>query len=197
MLGGLQAAITTKELPVSSDQVWQLLADGRRYADWVVGASHIREVEPGWPNVGAKFHHTVGVWPFHLRDNTVVEGCEVGRRLVLEARARPFGRARVEITLEETPKGTRVVMSEEAKSPALARWANPVLAPLIHVRNVEALRRLAALCIESIDSSLPSRDVDESTTDLSEEATDEAVLDKELADSFPASDPPSSWGGIT
>lgn len=146
---GIESAITNRELPVPPDRVWQLLADGRRYADWVVGASRIRKVEPEWPDVGSRFHHTVGVWPFHLRDTTVVEECEVGHRLVLEARARPLGRARVEIVREPVAGGTRIMMSENAHSPALARWGNPVLAPLIHVRNVEALRRLAALCEES------------------------------------------------
>jgi uncharacterized protein YndB with AHSA1/START domain len=165
MLGRLQTAITTKELTVPSNRVWRLLADGRRYADWVVGASHVRDVEAGWPTVGSKFHHTVGVWPFHLKDKTVVEECEVGRRLVLEARARPLGRARVEIVLEDIPIGTRVVMSEEAKSPAVARWGNPVLAPLIHMRNVEALRRLAALCDGSVDPLAPRAD-DESAPPL-------------------------------
>jgi hypothetical protein len=158
MLGGLQTAITTKDLPVQSDRIWELLADGSRYADWVVGASHVRDVEAAWPAVGSKFHHTVGVWPFHLRDETVVEVCELGRRLVLEARARPFGRVRVEIVLEDIPTGTRVVMYEEAQSPAAARWGNPVLTPLIHVRNVEALRRLAALCDGSGDPLAPRGD---------------------------------------
>ena len=139
---------TTRELAASPGQVWRVLADGGRYADWVVGANHVREVESAWPEVGSKFHHTVGVWPFYLRDSTVVEECWEGRRLVLEARARPFGRARVEITLEGTGAGTRVAIGEEARSPLLVRWANPLLAPLIHVRNAEGLRRLAGLCEE-------------------------------------------------
>ena len=145
MFGTFESAVTTRELPVTPEDVWALLADGRRYADWVVGASHIRAVEPGWPEVGSKFHHTVGVWPCHLRDSTVVEECDTGRKLVLEARARPFGRARVEIRLEEIQTGTRIVMREEVRSPAVARWGSPLLAPLLHVRNVEALRRLASL----------------------------------------------------
>jgi uncharacterized protein YndB with AHSA1/START domain len=196
MLGILQTAITTKELPVPSNRVWQLLADGSRYADWVVGASHVRHVEAGWPTVGSKFHHTVGVWPFHLRDNTVVEECEGGHRLVLEARARPLGRARVELVLEDIPGGTRVILSERAKSPAVARWGNPVLAPLIHLRNVEALRRLAALCDGPI-APLAPRAHDESASYSSDAAAAESALDEELAGSFPASDPPSSWGGTT
>lgn len=103
----------------------------------------------------------------------------------------------MEIALEEIPTGTRVVMSEEAKSPAIARWGNPVLAPLIHVRNVEALRRLAALCNGSSDCSRPSEGGNDSETGLPMDSTDEAGLDEELADSCPASDHPSSWGGIT
>jgi uncharacterized protein YndB with AHSA1/START domain len=197
VIGGLKTAVTSIELPVPSDRVWRLLADGRRYADWVVGASHIREVEREWPAVGSKFHHTVGVWPFHLRDDTVVEECEVGCRLVLEARARPFGRARVEISLEEIPTGTRVVMAEEACSPAVARWSSPVLTPIIHVRNVETLRRLATLCQEQGGHPpWPSRG-DEPAVRPPETTAAEPALDKELADSLPASDPPSSWGGTT
>lgn len=195
MLGGLDSATTTRDLTVPPDRVWQLLAAGDRYADWVVGASHIRGVDPAWPAVGSKFHHTVGVWPFHLRDNTAVEECDVGRRLALEARARPFGRARVEITLEPIPTGTRVVMSEAARSPALARWSNPVLIPFIHVRNVEALRRLAALCEQSPDAD--STRAAGLAGGTPEPQPSEAALDAELADSFPASDPPSSWSGST
>jgi hypothetical protein len=145
----VQKAITAREVSVAPGRVWHVLADGRRYADWVVGASQMRDVEPSWPAVGSKFHHTVGIWPLHLKDTTAVEVCEVGRRLVLEARARPFGRARVEINLEASSSGTRIVMFEEARSPTLVRWSNPILTPLIHVRNTVALRRLAALCERS------------------------------------------------
>jgi uncharacterized protein YndB with AHSA1/START domain len=154
VLGGIHSARTTRDLRATPERVWQLLADGRRYADWVVGASHVRKVEPAWPVVGSKIHHTIGVWPLHLRDTTAVEECEMGSRLVLEARARPFGRARVEIVLQEIPTGTRIVMTEGARSPSVARWSNLWLAPLIHVRNVEALRRLATLCEESAHSPL-------------------------------------------
>ena len=35
------------EAPV--DAVWAVLADGWSYAGWVVGASHIRDVDTGWP----------------------------------------------------------------------------------------------------------------------------------------------------
>jgi hypothetical protein len=189
-------AVTTKDLPVTRDKAWRILADGRRYADWVVGASHVRDVESEWPAAGSQFHHTVGIWPLHLRDTTAVRECEVGQRLVLEARALPFGRARVEIVLEDIPAGTRIGMSEEACSPSIARWINPLLAPLIHVRNTEALRRLANLCekvsVVADDQRAVLRSKPQADSGLSAPA-----LDKELADSLPASDPPSSWDGTT
>ena len=74
-----------------------------------------------------------------------------------------------------------------ARSPSLARWSNPLLAPLVHVRNVEALRGFAELCVTPSASGggagPPAKSADPSPS--------ESALDNELADSFPASDPPS------
>ena len=163
---------------------------------WSVPAM-FEDVEPGWPAAGSEISTTPWVsGPFIRETSTAVEVCEVGHQLVLEARARPFGRARVEITLEEIPNGTRIVMSEEARSPSLARWSNPVLAPFVHVRNVEALRRLAAL-LEDPTVSYSGPYEGRPQRDTPELDPLEAALDEELADSFPASDPPSSWGGTT
>ena len=68
--------------------------------------------------------------------------CVAGERLVLEARFRPFGRARVEVRLKPSKMGSVVEMIEEPSSPAIARMTRPLWEPLIHVRNTEALRRL-------------------------------------------------------
>jgi hypothetical protein len=125
--------------------VWKILADGRRYADWVVGAQRVRSVEPSWPAVGSKFHHSVGVGPLCLYDNTEVLEMELGRRLVLEARLRPLGRARVELLVVPSEHGTRVVMTEKPCSPFPVRMFGSLLDPLLHVRNAEALRRLESI----------------------------------------------------
>jgi hypothetical protein len=61
--------------------------------------------------------------------------------LVLEARFRPFGRARVEVRFKPSKMGSEVEMVEEASAPAVARLTSPLWDPLIHVRNTEALRR--------------------------------------------------------
>ncbi|HVU75117.1 MAG TPA: SRPBCC family protein [Mycobacteriales bacterium] len=81
------------------DVVWQVLADGYAYADWVVGTKAIRAVDAGWPAVGTSIHHRVGVGPLVIEDRTTVRVCDPGRRLELEAFAGPTGSARIAIEL--------------------------------------------------------------------------------------------------
>ena len=138
-------ATTTRTIDAPVEAVWATLADPYLYADWVVGAKRIRRVEGSWPDPGAKFHHTVGVWPLRLRDNTTVLECEVGSRLVLEARIRPVGVARVEIDLRGAGATTQVTMTEVPTAPRAARWSLPVIDPLTHRRNLQALRRLGGV----------------------------------------------------
>ncbi len=105
----------------TAEDVWRVLADGWTFASWVVGASRVRAVEPGWPQVGAHVHHSVGTWPAVLNDDTEVLESEPSRRLVLQARTRPVGEARVEITLRPDATGTVLSISEDFVSgPALA-----------------------------------------------------------------------------
>jgi uncharacterized protein YndB with AHSA1/START domain len=137
-------AITARDIPALPDQVWAVLADPMRYAEWVVGAQEVRGFDGEWPARGARFHHTVGLGPIRIHDNTSVLECTPSRRLVLRARARPFGHARVELELTASEGGTRVEMTEEPTSP-VAKFGRRVLDPLIHTRNVEALRRLEQL----------------------------------------------------
>ena len=50
------------------EAVFDVLQDGRRYADWVVGASRIRKVDPQFPEPGTSFGHKLGVWPLLFND---------------------------------------------------------------------------------------------------------------------------------
>ena len=93
-------------------EVWRVLSDGWLYTGWVVGASHVRAVDPGWPGVGQKLHHSVGVWPLLINDSTSVVEMEPNRRLVLQARAWPAGEARVEIDLIGDGGATTVTINE-------------------------------------------------------------------------------------
>ena len=69
----------TRVIRTTPDRVWDVLADGWLYPLWVVGATRMRAVDAGWPEVGSKLHHSVGVWPLVLDDNTEVLECEPGR----------------------------------------------------------------------------------------------------------------------
>jgi hypothetical protein len=122
-----------------------VLTDARSYSLWVVGAKDIRDVEGPWPQPGSRFHHTLGMGPFTLQDNTKSLKAEEGRFLAIEARARPLGRAHVTFTLARVDDGTRVTIDEMFVSPLVVKLFNPLLAPLISSRNVETLRRLASV----------------------------------------------------
>ena len=123
--------------------IWAVLADARSYSLWVVGAKDIRDVEGPWPEPGSKFHHTLGMGPLTLQDNTKSLALDEGRYLAIEARARPLGRARVDFVLSPSNGGTTVTIKETFVSPPLMRMFNPLFAPLIRGRNVQTLRRLA------------------------------------------------------
>ena len=89
----------------SRDAVWSVLADGWTYAAWVVGTSRIRDVDPSWPAVGARIHHSVGAWPLLLDDQTEVIDADPGRLLVLRAKGWPAGEAMVQLELHHADSG--------------------------------------------------------------------------------------------
>lgn len=127
------------------DEVWRVLADGWSYAGWVVGASRIRAVADDWPAVGSVIHHSVGQWPVLLDDETTVLECEPGTRLVLQAKARPYGQALVEIEVHAHGSRTLIEMREDAvRGPGLLIPA-PARQLAIVPRNNETLLRLALL----------------------------------------------------
>ena len=136
-------ARTARFLPdVPLPVVWSVLADATTYAHWVVGCRYVRYVEEEWPSVGSAFHHSFGAGPAYVNDKTVVLACEPERRLVLEARAAPFGSARVSFLLGRGGGGTHVVMDEEPLRPLALRLAAPALVAPTVARNALSLRRL-------------------------------------------------------
>lgn len=140
---GAPMAVTRRRMPHPPSAVLALLADGRRYADWVVGAKRIRAVDSTWPEVGSEFHHTVGVGPLSTSDTTeVLSFTRPDGPVVLKARAWPTGAARVTIACEPTPEGCEVVIDEVPLEGPMRSVQNPVLDGLIHLRNVESLRRM-------------------------------------------------------
>ncbi len=140
-------AEVSRQVAASPERVFEVLADGWLYTTWVVGASHIRAVDAEWPDPGSRIHHAVGAWPVLLEDETQVEECEAPSRLVLIARGRPFGEARVGLRLSASGNGTRVTMVETPVS-GPGKWLhNPLAEAVLRRRNQESLDRLAVLAV--------------------------------------------------
>ncbi|NPC98991.1 SRPBCC family protein [Nocardioides sp. zg-DK7169] len=127
----------------SPERVWEVLADGWTYPLWVVGASRMRAVEPSWPEVGARLHHSVGTWPVLIDDYTEVTDVDPGVSLSLRARAQPSGVASVTLRLEPHGPDTRVVMEEDLVSGPGTLMPKPLRDASLAWRNNESLRRLA------------------------------------------------------
>jgi uncharacterized protein YndB with AHSA1/START domain len=127
-------------------QVFAVLSDGWLYPSWVVGASRIRDVDPNWPEVGSRLHHSFGVWPVVVDDTTQVLECDPEHRLVLQARGWPAGEATVTLRLSEDGPGQCLVTITEDVSRGPGRVVPGFLRqPVIGYRNTESLQRLAYL----------------------------------------------------
>ncbi|MFI6099801.1 SRPBCC family protein [Lentzea sp. NPDC051213] len=134
------------DIDASIADVWNVLADGWSYAGWVVGASHIRAVDTGWPKPGTRIHHSVGPWPLVIQDTTEVVRCEAPGLLELDARLWPVGAARIAFTLRARSEAVTALRMTETvvrgPSAYLPQFAQDLL---LIPRNRESLQRLAAL----------------------------------------------------
>jgi len=127
--------------------VWAVLADGWSYAGFVVGATHVRAVDPQWPAPGARLLPTVGAWPLQREGETRCEEVEAPHRLVMTARGWPLGEARVVFALEPCDGGTLVSLSEAPVAGPGALLPGPLSGAAIDARNREVLARLEALAL--------------------------------------------------
>ena len=137
--------IVRRDTTATRAQVWDQLADGWTYSQWVVGNSRMRAVDADWPAPGSTIHHSIGIWPLLINDETVVDTCIPRSELVLLAKGRPFGAARITLRLKDIDNGCRIEMSEVPVGGPL-KWL-PEHAALASAwpRNRECTRRLAAL----------------------------------------------------
>ena len=124
-----------------------MLADPSSYGHWVVGSKRIRDADASWPTPGSRFHHTVGVGPIAVDDHTESLAADPPRRLVLRAKARPLGLAKVEIELEPAPGGTCVTLRENPTGVQKPLAYFPPLQLLAWLRNAESLARIERLAM--------------------------------------------------
>jgi hypothetical protein len=142
---GEQVASATHRVAASPADVWSVLADGWSFATWVVGACRIRSVDPDWPAPGASVHHSFGLWPLVVNDDTLVLAAQQDRELVLRAKGWPVGEATVRITLTPDGAGTVLTLQEDATAGPGRLLPRPVRQLGLLPRNRESLRRLGFL----------------------------------------------------
>jgi hypothetical protein len=141
---GLRTVSRRVEAP--ADAVWAVVSDGWLYANWVVGTSRVRKVDVTWPDEGSRIHHSFGVWPAVIDDETVSLLVVPGEELHLQARGWPAGEARVQISIiDGPPDSCTVSIVEDGVNGPGVLVPRPVRQVAIAVRNTEALRRLALI----------------------------------------------------
>jgi len=138
----LEIRRTTTATP---DEVFAVLADGWLYPTWVVGASRMRAVDDTWPQPGARLHHSVGVWPALLDDETQVLENDAPHRLVLQAKGWPAGEATVTLQVEPQGQGSAITLTEDVTAGPGRLVPGPVRQAAIGARNRETIRRLVLL----------------------------------------------------
>lgn len=127
------------------EAVFRVLADGWLFPSWVVGASRMRNVDEDWPRPGSELHHSFGVWPFLIDDETHALEWRPPHRMVMRPTGWPLGEARVSIDVKPHGDGCLVRIQEEAVAGPARFVPRPVLDVLLRWRNAETLHRLAYL----------------------------------------------------
>jgi uncharacterized protein YndB with AHSA1/START domain len=130
------------EIGVEPTRVFAVLADGWSYPNWVIGVTHVRDVDPDWPKVGSRLHHTLGVWPLTGENHAEVLEVDADRRLVLGIHLGRLGQARVELTIRPAPGGSAVSLSEHGDDGLVGAVPKLLADRFIRARNAESLRRL-------------------------------------------------------
>jgi uncharacterized protein YndB with AHSA1/START domain len=130
---------------VPPEDVFAVLADPHRYADWVVGAQNVRGADGNWPSPGARLHHSTGAAGVTIDDETEVVEVEPPSHIVLLAHLGPLGTFRVDLRLEEVGDGLTHVTMEEHPVEGISTATGPVGDAAGALRNRMSLARLKSL----------------------------------------------------
>ncbi|MFG2356407.1 SRPBCC family protein [Streptomyces sp. NPDC048521] len=139
-------AVRHRLIKASPAAVWDVLADGSRYAEWVVGTASSRPKNGQWPQQEASIAYQVRLGPFRLGNETVVRRCREGSVLELEAHAGFLGTARIAIELREWGRYCLVIVDEHPLQGAGGALHNWGFEALIQLRHRAMLARLATAC---------------------------------------------------
>lgn len=120
-----------------------MLADAWLFPTWVVGASRMRDVDVDWPEAGSQLHHSFGVWPVLINDETTMLEWSPPHRAVFKPKGWPIGEALVTIDVKPRGDDTVVRIRERAVSGPGLLVPTPLMDAGLYLRNIETLQRLA------------------------------------------------------
>jgi hypothetical protein len=142
---------TSTQIDAPPEDVFAVLSDPRAYGYFVVGTRKVRRFDPEWPAVGSTLHHTAGIGPLAIRDSSTVVEAEPPLSLLIEARFRPLGVARIRLSLAHAGAGTELRIEESPVSgPIGLPVIRTVAAGAFLVRNRELLRRVRQLALRRV-----------------------------------------------
>jgi hypothetical protein len=128
------------------------VVDARHYPEWLVGAQHIRSVDPEWPAPGSGFDHVVGVGLLRLEGRTTCAAIDPPHHLLLEAGIGPLGSMLVSFDLaeagDEAGEQTSLAIAERPHTGVVRRiWSfggSVVIRRLLWGRNRWSVGELSA-----------------------------------------------------
>lgn len=136
-------------IEASPEEVWDVLADGRCYSEWVVGTSDTRPLDEDWPAVGAEIEYTISVGRWAVSGRTTVRFCEPPRHLELEAESGRLGTARIALDVRPWGDRTLVILDEHPlRGPGGAVGHNVLVNAFTQLRHRGMLRRLTR-CVQN------------------------------------------------
>ncbi|MBT2524427.1 SRPBCC family protein [Streptomyces sp. ISL-99] len=136
-------AVRHQLIRTSPEAVWEVLADGSRYSDWVVGTSESRPGKGHWPEVGATIDYTVCVGPWTLTGQTIVRRAAPPHELELEVDSGPLGTARIAIEVRPWGEDALVILDEHPLRGVGGALHNAALDAVLQLRHRSMLGRLA------------------------------------------------------
>ncbi|MFF3746274.1 SRPBCC family protein [Streptomyces kronopolitis] len=146
-------AVRNQLIKRAPEAVWGVLADGTRYAEWVVGTDESRPDQGIWPEVGSTIAYTVRLGPWTLHGHTTVRRCDPPRALELEVDSGSLGTARIAIDVRPWGADSLVVVDEHPLTGPGGALHNAALDVLLQLRHRSMLSRLAKV-IEDLPRDL-------------------------------------------
>ena len=150
-------AVRHRLIHAAPHQVWDVLSDASRYADWVVGTSESNVARGQWPELGSALEYTVTLGPWTVSGTTIVRRVDARRELELEVDSGPVGTARVAIEVRPWGENSLVIMDEHPLRGIGGTLHNAAFDALIQLRHRDMLRRFARVVEEHAEARTDER----------------------------------------